>query len=518
MASGQSFTIGGFIVYYDSDPIIYEDGSSLEISWSPGNTGGRSLEFTIKSNKSGIAVFDNYSTTYTSNWHGKTKILPRSEGKFTLLVELRDNGTLVGSRSIPMEIKYRTVYTIDTETVNRGENSSISLSSRQNVQSTKWTVSNPDVTIVSQNAGTLTVMAKKTGTVNVSAEITLVTGDKKNASKTIDIRDRPLWIDGNNIAVVSNVSGGQDLKYYIGTPPSGAKFSWETDNPEAVIVSGQGTNEVIVNAGEISNFKLSATVEYGTVKRVLTRNVRLIEFVLDNFSKEVVMSSPVFIGGSGYRATYDIRFLDNGTKEEISGSATWYISYDARISQFKELHFVYSPNDFAYYKIDSYKCKQVLPLDYLERFFFFNQYKQNTKLPAFYEHFDAYFMRPGDLDNYLKMKALVRTEDGKSFIHEFMIYYRHDYENPYPVLVSSVDEKPEIQSMSKSLKIATEEEFDNSSEIDVNIYTLTQGSLVYSKKRTLNFNINEAPIPSGYYILRMTDSKGNVKANKVYKK
>ncbi|GEM_PF-6148744 len=513
-ASPQRVVVGPYTVDYDSGPIYYEDGSS-NFSWSVSGSldTGMDIEHSIVSTKAGVAVFNNGSTSTSSNWNGSARIVPRSEGKFTFRIRVWKDGMVRYSKDISMEVKYRTVYALEgSDNIIAGVKTNYNITPDINIQSVNWSVSNSSVKTSASMSSRIVLGATSSGSVTLTGEILLKTGDKKTVKKTITIQDAVLNIEGNG-GVVKSILGTPEVKYQLSGVPSGAKITWQTDNSGARIISGQGTGTVKLDVDDISQFKLTVTAEYGSIKKTLTKDIKVVEFLLDNFDLIFHPTNPII-----YYLFFDIKFKDKLTGDDLIGKAEWYINFYSIIHSFDRLVF-YVPtnsNEILFNRINSNEISptRIYPVSPYQRIAFWYQYGQNTKLPAAISH--EWIHPRFSKNNYLKMKVDITLNNGSILTHDFILFDRYDRNNPYPMLVSNVNEVPELRNSFSLEETENITSFDNSSESDIVVYNL-QGQLVYSQKKVINFDIYNAPLQTGVYIIKKTDSHGKVETKKVRK-
>ncbi|MDU1904564.1 MAG: T9SS type A sorting domain-containing protein [Dysgonomonas sp.] len=499
----QDITVGPFSVSYDSGPYYYEDGvGNFWWSVNGGLDPGVYIEFSIVSTKARVAEFSKGQGPVSSNWNGSDKIVPRSEGKFTFKIKVWKDALVRYSKDIPMEVKYRTVYALEgSDNIIAGVKTNYSITPNTNIRSVNWSVSNSSVKTNGSTSPSVVLETTSSGSVTLTGEILLTTGDKKTVKKTITIQDAVLNIDGNG-GVVKSILGTPEVKYQLSGVPSGAKITWQTDNEGARIISGQGTGTVKLDVDDIPQFRLSVTAEYGSIKKTLTKDIKVVEFLLDNMKR-------VSTSQYGCEMHFDAKFIDIYTKKDIEGKAEWGVSFNAGSNSFFKIDnyssnadyvifYRTSPRDLLYFHDGTSYCHIL-----------FVKQNNSTKLPI---HF--YYGFPKYIDNYLEMKAVVTTSQNIVINHEFIIYHRwYDV----PVLAPDINFK---QSSTRSTLISEETEnitsFDNNSESDIVVYNL-QGQLVYSQKKVINFDIYSAPLQTGVYIIKKTDSHGKVETKKVRK-
>jgi len=140
-----------------------------------------------------------------------------------------------------------------------------------------WETNNASAEIVSgQGTNEVTVKVKDITQFRLSANAQIGNA-RKTVSKDISVNYINAVMEGDD----NILSFGQEIKYKINGIPEGTVINWQTNNTSAEIINGQGTNEVSVIVNDISQFKLSATLEYGGAVRVVEKNISVSYFKIE---------------------------------------------------------------------------------------------------------------------------------------------------------------------------------------------------------------------------------------------
>ena len=285
-ATMGSTSLGGFWIVYPSSPLALEEGRS-SISWSADATvtAGTSIELIIENETQDAAFFANNSTWISSTWSGNSDILLNKAGKFTLKANVWKNGNKQSRTLQAYEIKATPVtseYKIDGPTgIFYTEMAAmLRVVPMTNVTSTEWTTYNDEVYLYNKRFGYCDVMISTPGSYPVYVTLTLTSGEKKTLSYRLVVREHPLA----NVAIAGDsiIVGGQEVKYKVqNLPESGVTVKWEIDNTSGVIVSGQNTDEVTIKATDMQGFKLSANVEYSSLKKTVSKDIAVTDPLVD---------------------------------------------------------------------------------------------------------------------------------------------------------------------------------------------------------------------------------------------
>ncbi|MDR1502334.1 MAG: hypothetical protein LBT43_07755 [Prevotella sp.] len=553
--SAENIKVSYFTFMIPDSPMTIENGPkgmSWSISGSPGPM--PRMEMKLEGKNGDVALFGNNSTTFASTWNGSTSIIPKTIGKFTLKIYVySSNGLITATRNIEMEVKSNTQYSVSGQSsIYVGDKGTFRLNTTQYVKSTKWTLSNTNATMESQQTGSVVLVPTKAGNVIVNAEITLVSGEVRKASWYVALNENPF----KNVRLTGDdeiIYYGQDISYKLEGVVSGTKIEWRIDDYDARITNGQGTNQIKLRLGSSSsNFKLTANLEYMGKNLTVSKEI-IVKHVKGKTPGLITSSDPFTVEIENYdllkRIYPDAKF--EWERLVVSPEGMQSEDFLTEINKdYKTGKTTYTCHRTGIAELSLSIIINGEKVDYINSFFinfreepFFHTIYMSTvnslyvcnipndvdvnktevfKVNEKYDTYDIRYTFPyriGNLNAYLIIIEETAKSD-RARIKVRMHYNDGTYKDiisPIITFESAIKSATTSAFSTQQMELNPQTINDYNKVYSVEIYTIPLGNKVYSKKGIINFDVNDLLIPKGMYVIKKTDNEGNITSEKIYK-